>query len=399
MTLFAFLSQVFSSDHSGLNAVNMVNASRQSRGLSPCCPNTGSYTKAKSRLPLKLIELLAKKTAITSDNDWKLGRVMVVDGSGVSMPDTSANKKVFPLRKCNRHGFPSARLLVLFSLGTGSLIDLAFAAMKGKGTGELSLLKKVWNHLKPGDTLLGDCLFSSFGVLCQAQADGIHVVTEFRKSQSRQLNSRHAEQIIQLKKPPKPPLYVSEAEFALWPEFIKVRVIKLLCAPQGFRAKTKYILTTITDGKLIDAQEILDLYRKRWQAELNLRALKTTLGLDVLRGQSPEMVSKEIWVHMLAYNLIRGVMYAAGTKKQTPPILLSFKAAQQLIYLARNVTAVGGRMLNGVWTNLLDLIAAHPVGNRPNRYEPRVLKRRKKNFTLMSESRKSAKRRLHKKWK
>ena len=111
---------------------------------------------------------------------------------------------------------------------------------------------------------------------------------------------------------------MTDEDFASWPDFVTVRVVKLKCAPAGFRVKTKYILTTVLDPNLISKDDLFELYRKRWQAEINLRSIKTTLGMDVLRGLKPEMVMKEIWAHWLAYNMIRdAICKAAAIKKSS----------------------------------------------------------------------------------
>lgn len=398
-TLFAFLTQIFSSDRSCLSAVSSLIAMKEAQKLPVCCLNSGSFSKAKARLPIDFFCRLAKKAAILPDDCWKHGRVIVVDGTGVSMPDTAANRQSFPLRKSNRYGFPGARLVAMFSLSSGSLIDLAMGPMKGKGTGEASLLMRMWENLKSGDTLLGDSLFSSFAILCRAQENGVHVVSEMRPSRAWRLKKNCDDQIISIEKSRVESKKMREEDTRDWPDQIKVRVIKLRCAPNGFRPKIKYILTTLLDKNETPATEVLGLYQKRWQVELNFRSIKTTLGMDVLRGLSPQMVIKEVWVHALAYNMIRSVIYKASAIKGIPSTMLSFKSAQQLFHLARTILSVAGSAAEAICANLLKLITTQKVGGRPNRYEPRVLKRRKKNFTLMSESRASAKRRLHKKRK
>ena len=398
-TLLAFLTQIFSDDSSCRNAVASVIAARKAQDLPACCFNTGSLSKAKARLPIALFSTVAKKAAIIAEKDWKHGRVIVVDGTGVSMPDTKANKNSFPLRMTNMNGFPGARIAALFSLSSGALIDLALAPMKGKGTGETTLLKRIWHNLKAGDTLLGDSLFSNYGILSHAQKHGIHVVSELRPSRCKRLKKKQYDQVIELKKIGPLPMHTSREEFDKWPDSVQVRIIKIKCAPKGFRPKVKYILTNLLDRRTTTAEKIMDLYKCRWQVELNLRSIKTTLGMDVLRGLTPAMVEKEIWVYALAYNLIRAVIYAAGILKQIPPMCLSFRAAQQLFNLFRTGNISSTTRSSSLGEEFLELIASQVVGTRPDRYEPRVIKRRQKNYTLMSGSRTSAKRRLHKKWK
>lgn len=403
VTLFAFLSQVLSDDPSSRKAVLEVIALRIGGGLPPCCLNTGSFTKAKARLPLEivkeLVRRLAKALAGRVPNPWTHGRVLVVDGTGFAMPDSTQNRDMYPEHYNRKTGFPLGRLLGVFSLASGCLLDLAIAPLVGKGTGELTLLKGLWKVFNAGDTLLGDCLFSSFGVIVSARTHGCHVVAELRKDRHRLLNNRKTDQIIEIKKPRQKPLNISQQEFDEWPPTITVRVLKVCFGPKGFRVRRKYILTTHLDSEVVSGQDIADLYRKRWQVEINLRSIKIVLGMDMLRSKSPDMVEKEIWIHMLAYNLIREKMALAAATKFLPPEQISFRATQQLFTLLRTINSVHGKNCKDLEEIFLVLISSQVVGKRPNRFEPRATKRRKKNYALLSTSREEAKTKLHKKYK
>lgn len=192
---------------------------------------------------------------------------------------------------------------------------------------------------------------------------------------------------------------MTDEDFASWPDFVTVRVVKLKCAPAGFRVKTKYILTTVLDPNLISKDDLFELYRKRWQAEINLRSIKTTLGMDVLRGLKPEMVMKEIWAHWLAYNMIRDAICKAAAIKKVLPSCISFRGAQQILAHFRSACSMGLKMTTELWVDILKLIGTQTVGNRPDRFEPRAIKRRKKNFALLNRPRHLARKCLHKKWK
>lgn len=250
--------------------------------------------------------------------------------------------------------------------------------------------------MAPGLFLLGDSLYSSFAVIVKAQSLGCHVVAEFRKMCTWRLHSKSMDQIIRIEKPRKKPGYVSSSEFRNWPDQIEVRIVKLRCAPKGFRVRTKYILTTHLRDE-VTPSEILELYRKRWQIELNFRSIKIELGMDVLRGKTPAMVCREIWIHMLAYNMIRVEMLRAAIAGKVLPSEISFRATQQLMCVYRLVSSCNPHGARNLWSDLTEHISKQHVGKRPNRYEPRAIKRRKKNFTLLSEDRKAAKRRLYKK--
>lgn len=405
-TLFLFLTQVLSDDKSCLHAVTQLLALRSLKNQQACSLNSGSYCKAKARLPLEFIRLLSCKVANLAPRcqkenwPWPHGDVKVVDGTGISMPDTQANCTAFPKHRSKRLcAFPGARLLGLFSLATGGLIDLAVAPLKGKGTGELSLFSKFWHHFTPGDTILGDSIFSTYWIIAKASSLGIQIVAEMRPKSTWRLKKRHLDQIITIEKSKFPPVGMDAAEWKALPQKVTVRVVKLTCAPAGFRPKVKYILTTHLYSKTVTIADICDLYRKRWQVETNLHSLKITLGMDVLRGKSPEMVQKEIWMYALAYNLVRLKMIEAADHLKKTPLSFSFKATQRIILLQRELQFFGIDFSDDVIEAMINAMGEQRVGKRPDRYEPRAIKRRGKNYGTMPPDRKQAKRWLFKKYK
>jgi hypothetical protein len=411
-TLYAFLSQVLADDGSCRRAVIEV-ATILKAQKKVCSTGTGAYCTAKKRLPLELFKALVRRIGQDLNKQakevWAHGRVLVVDGSGFSMPDTKSNASKFIRHGENTHGkankksgvaFPLGRIVALFYLATGAVVDMTVSTWKGKGTGEISLLYGIWSHLKAGDTLLGDSLFSAYYVVAKAVADRVHIVTELKKTSQWRINPKLDDQIIEIERSRwnKENSSVSLPEHEALPEKIEVRVIKITCAPKGFRPKTKFILTTHTDSKKVSKSELADLYRKRWQVELNLRSIKTVLGMDVVRSTSEEMVVKEVWVHMLAYNLVRETMCAVATTKRCLPSEVSFRATQQIMSTWRLVNAVRGKPLHR--DEMIELLMSQSlVGQRPDRYEPRAIKRRPKSYKLLVHSREVAKTMLHKKSK
>ena len=296
--------------------------------------------------------------------------------------------------------FPIGRIVALFSLATGAVVDMSVSTWKGKSTGEISLLYGIRSHLKAGDTLLGDSLFSAYYVVAKAVADRVHVVTELKKKSQWRINPKLDDQIIEIERSRwnRENSSISVTAHEALPEKIEVRVIKITCAPKGFRPKTKFILTTHIDSKKVPKADLADLYRKRWQVELNLRSIKTVLGMDVVRSTSEEMVIKEVWVHMLAYNLVRETMCAVAATKRCLPSEVSFRATQQIMSTWRLVNAVRGKPLHQ--DEMIELLMTQSlVGQRPDRYEPRAIKRRQKSYRLLIHSRAVAKTMLHKKSK
>ena len=414
VTLYLLLSQVFNDDSTCRRAVLELSNIRKAGRKKPCSTATGSFCKAKKRLSLAVIQALVRHLAarLTAKDEkaWAHGRVFVVDGTCFSMPDTKANAAAFvrngtanhkniKKRKSGRDivAFPVGRILGFFSLTTGAVIDIALSTWKGKGTGEQSLLQELWTNVKKDDTLLGDAVFSSFFIFASALKRNCHVVSELRKSSHHRLKSKLNDQIIKITKPKYvSSCSVSKDDYDSMVEEITLRVVKVTCAPAGFRPKTKFVITTHLDKNVVTAEELSDLYRNRWQVELNFRSIKTVLGMDIVRGKSPDMVRKEVWIHMLAYNLIRQKMIEVALKKKQSVASVSFRATQQAMAIARLLRACGVKIND---SDLTAGLLSEQVGGRPNRYEPRAIKRRQKGYKLLTESRKVAKTKLHKKYK
>lgn len=403
MTLWAFLLQCLDVDKSCKNAVAQLLAFRKSNGLPLISIGTGGYCLARSRLPLdffiRVAQSIADRLSSATDQNWLWmgSKVKVVDGTTISICDTKKNAAEFPKLSLQKNGvgFPLVRTLGIFSLSTGVLQNLAIGGCKGKGTGEQTLLNRLWGSFSEGETLLGDALFSSFTILVSAKTRGVKVVTELKKSRGQKLKGRSTDRLIHLDKPKHKPEYLSEKEFLEMPMSILVRILTITIAPKGFRPKKKYILTTYVDKKAISSDNIKELYRRRWAVEINIRYLKTQMGMEIINAKSPDMVKKTIWVYMIAYNLVRTFMITAAVKYDRIPSELSFETTIKLLRAFRG----NGQVTKGDLSTIITAIAACRVGNRGERYEPRALKRRRKPYSNLMESRPLAKSRLYKRAK
>jgi hypothetical protein len=406
LTLWAFLGQVISTDGSCRAAVARVLAWLVSRGERPCTPKTDPYCKARQRLPESLFRRLTRETGRTvhaqapEDWRWKGRRVKVADGTTVSMPDTPANQAAYPQLSSQRPGvgFPIARLAVIFCLACGTALDAALGRYQGKRTGETALLRSLEEAFEPDDVLLVDRYFSGYFDIAWWQERRVDVVV--RLHQRRHFDLRRGrrlgpdEHVVTWSRPQRPE-WMDEATYDAMPATLELREIRVRVAEPGFRTKNLVVVTTLRDAHEYAADEIADLYRMRWHAELDLRCLKTTLGMDVLRCLSPEMIRKEVWAHLLAYNLIRTVMAQAAEAGGFTPRELSFKATLQ------TMAAFAERLLDAeavtaaeLHTWLLLAIGAHQVGDRPGRSEPRARKRRPKPYPLLTRPRNEARTQL-----
>src|SRR5262249_20411351 len=245
---------------------------------------------------------------------WKGRRVYLYDGSTVSMPDTEANRKEYPLTYNQKPGtgFPIARIGAIISLSCGAILNMGICRYAGKGQGEVSLLRKLWDMLRPGDVLLTDCLMVNFTNIVMLQQRGVELVGRLNKAVRsadfrRGIRLGNDDHLVRWYKPTSIRSLNRQAYNAL-PGFITVRETRVRVEQPGFRTKFIVVVTTLLKPEQASKEELAALYRARWNNELDLRSIKITMQMDMLRCLRPEQVRKEIWTHVLAYNLIRTIM-------------------------------------------------------------------------------------------
>jgi hypothetical protein len=386
-TIWGFLSQVLSDDHSCRDAVSRIIAHRAANGLDVCSPNTASYCTARSRLLTGVLRTLAKRTAqqlqasVAEEWKWNGRRVFIADGSHVSMPDTPQNQASYPQPPTQQPGlgFPLARLTVLLSLATGACHDLAIAAYAGKGTGETTLLRQMYGALKPGDVVLADALFDNYFLICELRDRGIDIVARAQAQRvgSETVESRPDSAILIWQRPNKPHGMKGE-QYRRYPKSLRMRQVAVDARDKNNRAEQFQVITTILDAS-IDGRQIGDLYERRWEGEVDIRSIKSVMKMDILRCKTPEMVHKEIWAHLLAYNLLRTAMAVAASENGIEPRKVSFKGAKQaLTAFAPKIEAARPENRAALIDAMLRVMAYHRVGDRPGRWEPRARKRRPK---------------------
>ncbi len=406
VTLGLFLSQVIDPDHSCRAAVARLIVWMAVNKRKPCAPDTTSYCEARQRLPEAVIARLVRETARRTDTrasdawHWRGRSVTLVDGTTASMPDSSANQKAYPQSKTQGIGlgFPLVRLVALISLATGVVRDLALGPYQGKETGETALFRTLWGGLDPGEIVLGDRYFGSFFGIAGLSGRGVDVL--FRMHQRRKFDFRRGrrlgvlDHVVSWPRPARPD-WMDEATYAQIPEELTVRELRVTVDQPGFRVNELVLVTTLLDAGSYGKQEIAQLFLQRWNIELDLRSIKDVLQMDVLRCRTPEMVRKEIWMHLLAYNLIRGVMREAAEAHEKVPRHLSFKGAlqtmtafQDALRWARPIDRVA------LVEEMLKAISSHEVGDRFGRVEPRANKRRPKPQRFLMEPRRQARKAL-----
>jgi len=397
VTLWAFLSQVLDADKSCHNAVSRVIAWLSAEKVEIPSQDTGAYCQARQRLPEKLLQQLFSKVAlglqckVTPEYLWCGRHVVIVDGSTVSMPDTAKNQQAYPqpssqLPGC---GFPIAKVGVFFSLATGAAIAVVIDVLN---THDIKLARRLYDFLNPRDVLLGDRAFCSYADIVfvkDRQADVI-----FRKHQARfqelrngKIVGAHDKQTV-WHKPQTCPQGLTKEEFSTLPPTLTIREIYYYIAISGFRTQQVSLITTLLDQTAYSTINLVKLYGFRWDVELDLKHLKTTLGMDILRSKSPAMVRKEIYAYLLAYNLLRTLMWKAGTTYGVQPLRLSLQGTRQhLDNFIPQLLATSGNKCRRIYRTLLAMIVHKEVPERPGRSEPRVRKRRPKAYPVMQQPR------------
>lgn len=406
VTLCTFLSQVLDPDHSCRAAVARVIVWLAIHDRESCSEQTGTYCDARLRLPLGVVEHLVRRTGqeieagAAAEWLWRGRRVLLVDGTTASMPDTPRNQAAFPQPNSQAQGvgFPVVRMVAIIALATGVVLDLATGPYAGKETGETALLRALWDRLEPGGILLGDRVFASFfGILGLSErgVDGLFRMHQRRKYDFRRGRRLGVEDHVVVWTKPDRPDWMDEATYQRYPAELRVRELRFKVVQPGFRVDELVLVTTMVDADLYSKEELADLFLERWNIELDFRSIKCALKMDILRCQSPEMVRKEIWVHLLAYNLIRGVMAQAARAHGRAPRRVSFTGAWQTMKAFHDsLIEASPAERERLVAVMLKAIAGHRVGDRPGRVEPRATKRRPKKLRYLNEPRREARKRL-----
>jgi hypothetical protein len=404
LTIWTFLYQVLAPDQSCRAAVARLLAFLCVGGNDSASAKTDPYCKARQRLPEGLLADLARRSGAelqqqVESTELLGGRpIKIADGTTVSMPDTPANQKAYPQQAAQKKGlgFPILRLVGLIGLSCGAVLDVAMAPYHGKQTGETALLRQLLDGLRTGDILLADAIFSNYWTIALLRQRGVDLLG--RHGGTRRIDFRQGQRLgrydhIASWRKPRRPSWMNQRLYDRLPDTLRVRETKVEVSQKGFRCRHLLLVTTLLDAEAFDRQELATAFRCRWHAELDLRSIKHVMQMDVLRCKSPAMIRKEIWMHLLAYNLIRKLMAQAAAQAGVCPRDLSFKGTlQTLIAFAAAGWSCPARR-NELYAAVLRAVATHRVNNRPDRVEPRAVKRRKKQVYL-NEPRSVAKARL-----
>lgn len=399
-TFWAFFSQVLDSDGGCKEVIRKLQSYASLKGIEIPSSSTASYCAARKKLKEQMLSDILMHTADRLEQMPEGGmlnnrRVIVVDGTGVSMPDTEPNQVVWPQLSSQKPGcgFPSARICACFSLDTGALLSYAIGNKKNN---ELPLFRRQWKIFKEGDIFLGDKGFCSYYDIANLKKQIVDSVVTLAKrvpvTEADCIKKLGTDDlIIEWKRPVyHDKLAYSQEKWENLPKTLTLRQIKVTVNAPGFRTQGFYIITTLLDAKQYPVKQLAELYFKRWDVELFFRDIKTTMGMDILRCQTPEMIRKEILMHFIAYNCIRRLMYEAAEEADIEVRRVSFKGSLQALRnweprlnQAKLSNAERFRQIS----DLYEAMTNTPIRQRPGRSEPRCLKRRPKPYQLLTAPR------------
>jgi len=407
-TFWTFLWQVLHVDSSCRQAVAAVLAQQAAAGQGALASDDPSaYCQARKRLSLQALQGSVHhvgqclREQVSAAITWCGRRVWLVDGTTCSMPDTPDLQAAFsqPSGQAPGCGFPVAKVVALFCWASGAVLEAAVGPL---GMSELRLWRELWPALSPGEIVLGDRFYCSFYDFVGVMRRGSDAV--FRLHHQRPQDFRQGkrlgpnERLVTWQRPTwsARPRGMKRREWKGLPATLSVRLIRFAVDIPGFRARGITVATTLLDPVTYPVRQIAALYRDRWLIELRFRDIKTTMGMDVLRSKSSDVVRKEIYIHLLAYNLIRSLMWQAAAQHGRPLHRLSFAGTVDRLNTLEPYLELyeGSQRASQLYELLLRWIAEDLLPHRPNRLEPRALKRRPKEYPLLNRPRRQMRKAL-----
>lgn len=399
VTFWAFLWQALTPRTACLEVVRRVQGLCSELKLRIPGSSNVAYCKARGRLPVADIEAVATAVRdrvlarVRDDQRWLGHDVRVVDGTGIRLPDTPENQAEFPQPGQQRPGcgFPVMQVVGCFCLASGAIVDWVETALKSH---ECRIFRRMLQLFHKGEVVLTDRGFCSFANLALLAERGVHAV--MRAHQMRKLDYRQGkrlgplDRLVSWRRPAAPLKGWSRQEWNALPQYLTLRVVRIRLQINGFRVHQYDLVTTLTDACIYTKDDLAELYFRRWAVELYFRQIKTTMGMEKLRCRTPVMVRKELRMHLLAYNLIRGLMQEAAHQEHTRVDRISFKAAVDTLRQfsgALNATKGRPRVQRRIIDEMLAIIGRETVPERKYRCEPRAVKERPKPYPRLTAHR------------
>jgi len=388
VTLWALVGQFLATERNCVFAVGRVITLLLALRREPCSAETGAYCKARAKLPEAFLRRLTYEIGNGVEDKapdewrWHNRRVLLVDGMDINLDDTPANQAAYPQQDSRRPGlgFPIIRAVVLLTFATAVINGAAFGPYKGKQTGETALFRQLLEQLRAGDIAVGDRYFCSYFMIALLQQRGgdaafrLHQLRHYDFKRGRRLG--RDDHIVKWQRPQRPS-WMDEATYASMPKTLTIREVRFTVDDPGCRSQQLIVATTLLDHQQYSAADIADLFHQRWHVELDLRSIKKTLGMNMIHCKTPEMARKVLWAHLLGYNLVRKVAAQAAWEHDLTPRQISFAGTMHTLQALRDQLLTTSTVEGlAVYEALFVAVATHQVGDRPDRVEPRGLKRR-----------------------
>jgi hypothetical protein len=395
VTLWAFVGQCLSGSKTCVVAVARVIVLLTALGREPCSAATGAYCKARQKLPERFIRRLTYQVGVEVEDQapaewrWHNRRTLLVDGAETIADDTPANQAAYPQPTTQRPGlgFPIIRFVLLLTFATAGVVGAAFGPYAGKETGETALFRELLEQLHAGDIVVADRYYCSYFMIALLQPFGVDAA--FRLHHRRHYDFRRGRRLgrddhIVIWERPQCPDWMNQETYQRMPETLTVREVRFSVEAPGCRSRSVIVATTLLNQQDYCSADIADLYHQRWHVELDIRAIKQTLGMEMIHCKTPAMVRKSLWAHLLGYNLVRKVAAQAAWENGLKPRQISFAGAMQALEAFRwLLITIADDERPGACHVLFLAVATHTVGDRPNRIEPRRLKRRYDRYRLL----------------
>jgi len=410
IVLWAFLAQTLRDGKGAACAAAVADIATYmlQTGRRPPSGDTGDYCRARAKLNLTALQRLVRESAQQLEREadkswlWKGLHAKIVDGFTFTMPDTPENQAAFPQLQSQTPGvgFPIARACAIVSLATAGICNLAIGPYEGKQTGEPALLRGMLDTFEENNIAVFDRYYCSYMMLAMLINNDTHAcarlhqnrISDFRRG--RRLGPD--DHLVTWYRPSRPN-WMSLEQYETIPEKLELRELRFDITEPGCRVETITVITTLTDPEEYSKEDIAELYGFRWNVELDILQIKQTLHLDHVRCKSPEMVHRELWVTLLAYNLIRKLIATSAAVHRKQPRRLGFTLACQTVLSSWMLVSTGSCSdSTAMYATLLSYIADNEVANRPGRIEPRVLKRRRHRYPLMQNPRDQLRKKLDK---
>lgn len=403
VVFWAWLAQILEANASLSKAVSLIQSWCDEAGLPRPSGDTGGYSKGRGRLGIEFLQAVQARINIhlnarVRPEDTYQGHVVKsIDGSTLELDDTEANQLEYPQPSSQKPGcgFPIMGIMGVLNHSHGGWEDFAYGTYTAHDS---AVSHQLLHCLNPGDILCGDRAFCTYQLISSLSAKGVFSLMRLHAARHRSLDWHEGkklgsnQRLVTWKKPIQQPSGspLSESEWEALPQRVEIRLIRFYYEDRDGKKRRMVLATTLTDAEKYDWQELAALYAGRWDIELRLRDVKTTLQMERLRVKTPETARKTLAMSQIAYNLIKATCQQACHESGADLRLISFKGALDTIvantarYLRRQKHP---HIIKTIWEGIIEMIAGKTVDLRPHRKEPRAIKKRPKNFSYLTAAR------------